>query len=100
MARRMIYLPDDLDEALRHQDVNISRVCRDALMRLSKICPTCGRPYEQEKEEPSRRRVTRTPRSPGEVVVEKRKAQAASRRTDKRLDDVMKTVGARRASDM
>jgi post-segregation antitoxin (ccd killing protein) len=49
VARIQIYLPDELAGTLKQQDVNVSRICREALLRATDVCPTCQRPYEEAK---------------------------------------------------
>jgi hypothetical protein len=80
VAKVMIYLPDALAEAIRSQDVNVSRICREALERMSEVCYACGQelPKVVVKEEPperQRRVVRRPPVAPGQESADSKMAQ-------------------------
>lgn len=56
--RVQIYLPDEVASSLKTKDVNVSRICREALLVALEVCPTCQRPYEKEKPLPAPVRAT------------------------------------------
>ena len=96
MARLNIYLSDALAQALKHQDINISKICQKALARAGEVCPECGRPYEQEVVQPAKP----VPERPGKVAGKRmtrtpRRGRTVEDRMEKMRQIVEKVQGAR-----
>ena len=79
MARLQISLSDGLAKTLKEQDLNVSKICQEALARAGEVCPTCGHTLKEKK---APRQVIRTPRRP---VQEERRPQESIERKRERI---------------